>query len=375
MEEQTKKSNLGIAAGILFIISLAWSIWNTIDLMRRTDWNITPSILQILFYIAQAAIIIALVAKLKAPVAAIGFAVMTVNHFFNFCASLLGYFEIQSLLMYLLLTAVHGLAALISGMCVLGKGDRVKRLWFLPGLLHGIYVFFFMIISSLFTVFYYNAYWDWGSYLLNNLSGIISVVALFLAMHWFAYPWGAPRRVSQPGAGADATEGPGYFSLAVHVLLLLFTFGIWKLIWIYQTTLHLNRVRDEEARNPTTKLLLCIFVPFYSIYWTYKSAQRIDKLAREAGVSSDLATLCLILAIFVDIIPPILMQDKINAIATAPSAPQPASPYTAGQSTPQYTPAQPAAAADELKKWKDLLDQGAITEEEYNTKKQQLLGL
>ena len=33
------------------------------------------------------------------------------------------------------------------------------------------------------------------------------------------------------------------------------------------------------------------------------------------------------------------------------------------------------SVADEIKKYKDLLDSGAITEEEYNTKKKELLGL
>ena len=107
-----------------------------------------------------------------------------------------------------------------------------------------------------------------------------------------------------------------YCSLPVHILLLLFTFGIWQLVWIYRVTAYLNCVRDEEYRNPTAKLLLCMFIPFYYIYWTYKSAQRIDELASSAGISSGLAVACLILVIFIPIIPPILMQDRINKIAT-----------------------------------------------------------
>ena len=107
---------------------------------------------------------------------------------------------------------------------------------------------------------------------------------------------------------------PVQISLVSHVLLLLFTCGIWQLIWIYRTTRYLNCVPGEEYRNPATKLLLCMFVPFYSIYWVYKSAQRIDKLAAVADVVSDLAVVCLILEIFVPLIPPILMQDKINKV-------------------------------------------------------------
>lgn len=167
-----------------------------------------------------------------------------------------------------------------------------------------------------------------------------------------------------------------------HVLLLLFTFGIWYYIWIYRTTRYLNQVEDEPPRNPTTKLLLCMFVPFYAIYWIYKSAQRLDKLSISRGIPSDLSTLCLILAIFVGIIPPILMQDKINALETGAGDAQPyaAPQYAAPQySAPQYTaPRQRTPGfdvADELKKYKDLLDCGAITQEEFDAKKKQLLDL
>ena len=192
------------------------------------------------------------------------------------------------------------------------------------------------------------------------------------------------QAASAPVTPADAM----YCGLAKHVLLLLFTFGIWYFIWIYRVTGYLNQVEDEPPRNPTTKLLLCMFVPFYLIYWVYKSAQRIDKLSAAKGMPSDLSTLCLILAIFVGIIPPILMQDKINAIITADGY---AAPTGATYSTPQQ-PQQPQQAAPqpqaaprragayidvpgELKKYKELLDMGAITQEEFDAKKQQLLNL
>ena len=120
--------------------------------------------------------------------------------------------------------------------------------------------------------------------------------------------------LSAPKVEAYVYDENMHCGLFKHVILLLFTFGIWWLIWNYRVTRYLNCVENEEYRNPATKLLLCMFVPFYSIYWTYKSAQRIDKLAKSVDVVSDLATPCLILEIFVPFIPPILMQDKINKI-------------------------------------------------------------
>lgn len=44
-------------------------------------------------------------------------------------------------------------------------------------------------------------------------------------------------------------------------------------------------------------------------------------------------------------------------------------------SAPVSAPTQQVSAADEIKKYKDLLDAGAITQEEFDAKKKQLLGL
>ena len=160
-----------------------------------------------------------------------------------------------------------------------------------------------------------------------------------------------------------------YCGMAKHVLLLLFTFGIWYYMWIYRMTGYTNAAENEEYRNPTKKLLLCLFIPFYIIYWTYKTAQRVDKMAAAKGISSDMATLCLILAIFVPIIPPILLQDKMNNIATAND--------TQYVSTPKGEKVNGATlgTAEELKNFKELLDSGVITQDEFEAKKKQLLGL
>ena len=136
---------------------------------------------------------------------------------------------------------------------------------------------------------------------------ILAAAVMTLAVHILTAP---KKEVS----ASDPTMQIG---LAGHVLLLLFTCGIWNLIWVYRTTRYLNCTPDEPYRNPGTKLLLCLLIPFYSIYWVYQSAQRIDKLAKTVDVSSDMAVACLILEIFIPLIPPILMQDKINKIVAA----------------------------------------------------------
>ena len=197
------------------------------------------------------------------------------------------------------------------------------------------------------------------------------------------------------------TFSDGYCDMTKHVLLLLFTFGIWQYLWIYRTTEYLNAAFDGQKRNPVTKLLLCMFVPFYYIYWVYQSAKRIDALARQNGVASDISTVSTVLAIFIGFVPPILMQSKLNQICAskgypayaASPAPQPAyqaapqpsyQPQTQTNYQPQSNyqapaaPTQPTAGvdtADELRKLKSLLDDGIITPEEFDAKKKQLLGL
>lgn len=100
--------------------------------------------------------------------------------------------------------------------------------------------------------------------------------------------------------------------LVKHVLLLLLTFGIWQLIWVYKTTANLNAVPGSEQRDPVTKLLLYMFVPFYFIYWTYKTSLIVDAFSGNNGRPSDTATLNLILSLFVNIVPPILIQNSLN---------------------------------------------------------------
>ncbi len=80
-------------------------------------------------------------------------------------------------------------------------------------------------------------------------------------------------------------------------------------------------------------------------------------IAQKKGYSFGLWWLYGWLLFIVAIIHVSLIPDK-----NAPQAPSSASP--AGQS-----------AADELKKYKELLDQGIITEDEFQTKKTQLLSL
>lgn len=265
--------------------------------------------------------------------------------------------------------------AAVAACCILPQLEKYKqyaqKFWFVPAGVQALSFLWLLLRVLIGGSLFYSLF---------SLLGSLLSLAVYLALAlWLVHPEGAPddlldqvsSTVSSAAAAVTtdnstaATDKDAYFDLVIHVLLLLFTCGIWMYIWIYKTTRYLNNVPGEEYRNPTTKLLLCLFVPFYSIYWVYKSAQRIDKLAQTRGISSDIANLCLILAIFVGIIPPILMQAKLNEIVggkeSASPAPAPSAPVQ--------------DVTEQLKKYKELLDAGIITQEEFDAKKKQLLDL
>ena len=194
---------------------------------------------------------------------------------------------------------------------------------------------------------------------------IVYAVALFLLGYWIVHPYKMERMrayKTEDNAVNNVIDEEAYCSMGKHIVLCLFTFGIWPLIWIYRTTRFLNKAPNAEYYNPTSKLLLCIFVPFYQIYWLYKHGQRIDAISKEKNLNnSDMATLCLILGIFIPLIAYIIMQDRINTICT-----------TKVEVEKEKTE---NSSIDQLKQYKELLDDGVITQEEFDAKKKQLLGL
>lgn len=241
-----------------------------------------------------------------------------------------------------------------------------ETLWFLPGIL----AFAAALLATL-------AYMHVGAFLAN----ILRVALSFLMALTVVFPEGNPMQDPAPQTAPTETFDPvtegeeplptyqpkvwdGRCDMLKHVLLLIFTFGVWYAIWIYRTTGFLNGTRDFPDRNPTNQLLLCIFVPFYLIYWVYQSARRTDVQAAHRGIPCDLGVLCLVMAFFLPILPPILMQDKFNRFSEPARAVQ----AVVGDLDPQEL-------AVRLRTYKDLQEEGLISPEDYEAKKNQLLNL
>ena len=73
---------------------------------------------------------------------------------------------------------------------------------------------------------------------------------------------------------------------------------------------------------------------------------------------SSTAGLCLILAIFIPLIPPLIIQSKVNQSITE-----------------SFKKLSVYEETESLEKYKKLLENGVITAEEYELKKKQILGL
>ena len=102
----------------------------------------------------------------------------------------------------------------------------------------------------------------------------------------------------------------GHIGLAEHCGMLLLLWNLWFPIWIYYSTKALNS-KPCKKDKPVKQLLLCLFVPYYWIYWFYRQGTRVDQLptAKKQGKTS---VLCLILAFLVPVAAGYIMQKRIN---------------------------------------------------------------
>lgn len=319
------------------------------------------SILTLLAYIL---VIVALFRGKRSVVTTVGFAMMAAASFVTF----LRYIAYGMDFAYILQQLVPLLGAVSAALFSLALTTETlpqlknfaKKAFFLPSLF-SLANWLLLLLGTVLSLITGFGFWSVGlpSLAVAFFSTIIQAVALFFAMAYLA----GEDEVSEPQTADIGDTADYYCGLLKHILLLLFTFGIWQCLWIYRTTRFTNRLENEPEMSPGVQLLLYLFVPFYSYYWTYKCAKRIDGVSRANGLGSDLAVLCLILAIFIGILPPILMQEQINTIVGVQ------------RGTVRVKSAGASGVEAELRKYQELLSKGLITQEEYEAKRKQLLGL
>ena len=360
-----KKLPINIIGGIIFIILGIWSMGSVFSAGYMAFWHILETGAFVLLAVAM-------LSKTRYPLVPIALAAETlcslvylINGLINgkYTTEIMSYYSYYDETHFNLLCILPDLLSLLAvgaacfavfamGTNLLEKYRKTaENLWFVPALIEAASILLSIILYiAFYALNIFNIYWIYGWYSFSSfLYGLLYTAGLAAVLLNLKYPECAAQRQEAPSAEADqqgaqgaqgaqgdqndqsaqyasrsassavyttqnVTRPDGYCSMVKHVLLLIFTFGIWQLIWIYRTTRYLNCVTAEPPRNPTTKLLLCMFVPFYIIYWMYKHAKYIDILAAQKGIPSDIGVLCLVLEFFVPIVPPILMQDKMNTI-------------------------------------------------------------
>lgn len=403
MEEKKTTPQYSLIAGILFGVFAVQEFAWYVQYFRLYPLTFFVShYFRIALYIAVFTVLTVLfIMKKRGGLTAAVLGVLAVAELWRFFTGFKNYYNYYRFSMFIMLLCLLAALAYVGLFCVAAANyttwlDKYKQtinlFWFLPAALMfarvalGILAQILSAINIIDHSYFYfrmesgpDYIYEWSTFF-----DLLMVAAMFFAGLAIAFPDGMPKysanapisnqnesgNQTMTATNQSATTNEAYCGLVKHILLLLFTFGIWHLIWIYRMTGYTNAVQDEEPRNPANKLLLSLFVPFYIIYWTYKTAQRVDKMAVVKGLTSDMATLCLILEIFVPIIPPILLQDKMNNIITAGDA-RPAAAPKAQKTNNDAT----LGTAEELKTYKELLDSGVITQEEFDAKKKQLLGL
>lgn len=213
-----------------------------------------------------------------------------------------------------------------------------------------------------------------------NLPTIILVYAILILFVYFLYKQYRKRYPKKSNILPDIYIN-AHCSLLKYILLSIFTLGIWHCIWIHYTTKFLNTTSNTERYNPTNKLLLCIFIPFYIVFWIYKHCQKINILSQSKGINStDTTSICTIIGIFSPILAGVFMQDKINHIIESKNNIIASKNITISSPSTGYVYngsgfAKKQNNIEEIKKYKELLDMNIITQEEFDAKKKQLLGL
>ena len=240
------------------------------------------------------------------------------------------YFELHftffGMLPNLLKVIAYAVLAVIAAVAAFSmQKQAIKNIWFITPAL----ILIANILTSLLNVIYrynwyggYSAFAGWGFVLIlleiiaTGITGLILANPQLLENFSKTENTGFGRNPETRYYSAPPQHPEGYCDMVKHILLLIFTFGIWWLIWVYRTTEFLNRTHGEPKRSGLCQLLLCLFVPFYSIYWVYASCKRIDKISYYSGIQGEITVMCVLFEIFISILAPIFMQDKLNKIVT-----------------------------------------------------------
>lgn len=114
----------------------------------------------------------------------------------------------------------------------------------------------------------------------------------------------------------DFKKPEEYRNVVAFFLLMFLTLGIYSLYQFYRLTKITNDDESMVRRGPGAQLALCIFVPFYSIYWMHQTGKRIENLMQEkTGKMASLAVPAALFTFFgLGPVALTLIQNNVNKI-------------------------------------------------------------
>lgn len=107
----------------------------------------------------------------------------------------------------------------------------------------------------------------------------------------------------------------GYHDLLHLALLVLISFNFYYLVFIYRMTDYTNEDETRPKKNPIAQIFLYLLIPFYSNYWCWLMAKKLNHLGESVGIYKDHSTLVMILPFFgLGLICGLILQNQFNQI-------------------------------------------------------------
>lgn len=158
-----------------------------------------------------------------------------------------------------------------------------------------------------------------------------------------------------------------YVNIGKSILFVFITFGIYGIIWRYRVIKALKRF--NKSLDVTKEFLLCIFVPFYMVYFMYAREKELANYKKhKLHYSSDNSIIYLILSLLgFNIVAIVLMQDDLNNLFASYDS-EAIDEIKFGVNLDAGL-----SIKERLAQLEDIYKSGLISSEEYETKKQAIL--
>jgi len=165
-------------------------------------------------------------------------------------------------------------------------------------------------------------------------------------------------------------NNPSNTNIALNIILSIVTFGIYFYVWIYKIAKTLKNV-NPNSQDPAVSVILAIFVPFYTIYWLYKISSDMNDLYQKRNGQEAISVILIVLfSVFsLSLISLVLIEDSLSTSVLKMKNGDP----IFVKPTQSNSPTNTNDIFKQIELLSELYKKGAISEQEYLNKKEELL--